>query len=138
MKLNVDRPPIGPLAGVVILTTLATAAIHLYLVPEEFDAGATGYAALFILTGIGYLVLLAVMYVPWSRLSPLRGLARLALIGIAVAAIITYLVLGFFDTLGWVTKAIEAVLVVAAVAEVAMATGDRSEPLPSDVAPTTV
>lgn len=134
MKLHVDRPPIGPLAGVVILTTLATAAIHLYLVPEEFDTGATGYATLFILTGVGYLAALALMYVPWARLSPLRGLARLVLVGIALAAIITYLVLGFFDTLGWVTKAIEAVLVVAAVAEVATATGDRTEPLPSTVA----
>lgn len=94
MQLNVDRPPIGPLAGIVILTTLATAAIHLYLVPEEFDTGATGYAALFSLTGVGYLAFLAVMYLPWSTLSPLRGLARLALVGIAVAAIITYLVPG--------------------------------------------
>jgi len=34
------------------------------------------------------------MYLPWSTLSPLRGLARLALVGIAVAAIITYLVPG--------------------------------------------
>lgn len=42
MRLNFDRSSIGPIAGVVILTTLATAGIHLYLVPEEFDKGATG------------------------------------------------------------------------------------------------
>lgn len=94
MKLNVDRPPIGPLAAVVIVATLATAAIHLYLVPEEFDKGATGYGTLFILTGLGYLAVLAVMYVPWSRLSPVRGLARLALLGIALAAIVAYLASG--------------------------------------------
>ncbi len=127
MRLNVDRPSIGPISGVVILTTLATAAIHLYLVPEEFDKGATGYGTLFVLTGVGYLAALAVMYVPWPRLSPLRGLARLVIVGIALAAIIAYLVLEFFDTLGWVTKAIEAVLVIAAVGELATIRGDRDD-----------
>ncbi|MBA3803457.1 MAG: hypothetical protein H0X22_11220, partial [Acidimicrobiia bacterium] len=58
---------------------------------------------------------------------PLRGLARLVIVGIALAAIIAYLVLEFFDTLGWVTKAIEAVLVIAAVGEVATIRGDRDD-----------
>ncbi len=127
MKLNVDKPSIGPLSGVVILTTLAVAGIHLYLVPQEFSNDASGYAILFILAGVGSLLALAVMYAPWPTLAPLRGLARLALVGIALASIITYLVLGFFDTLGWITKVIEAVLVVAAVAEVAAGREDRHE-----------
>lgn len=125
MELNVDRPSIGPISWVVILTTLATAAIHFYLVPAEFDKGATGYGTLFVLTGVGYLAALAVMYLPWPQMSPLRGLARLAIIGIALAAIIAYLVLGFFDTLGWVTKVIEALLVIAAMGELATNRRDR-------------
>lgn len=118
MNLNVDRPSLGPISAVVILATLATAAIHVYLIPGEFDKGATGYGTLFILTAVGYVAALAVMYLPWAWLSPFRGLARLGLVGIAVAAIIAYLALGFYDALGWVTKAIEVVLVLAAAAEV--------------------
>lgn len=125
IRLNVDRPSIGPISWVVILTTLATAAIHFYLVPAEFDKGATGYGTLFVLTGVGYLAALGVTYLPWSRLSPLRGLARLVLVGIALAAMTAYLALGFFDTLGWVTMAIEAVLVIAAIGELATVGDDR-------------
>ena len=101
--------------GLVILLTIATAAIHFYLVPGEFSKGATGYGTAFILTGAGYLIALALAFWPGSMPSSLHVLGKLAVAGIAIAAIIAYLSLGYFDTLGWVTKSIEAVLVLSVV-----------------------
>jgi hypothetical protein len=106
-------------APFVVLLTVATAVIHFYLVPGEFSKGATGYGTLFILTGLGYLLALAIMYAP--QLSKYRPFGTVLLVGIAVAAIIAYVSLGYFDTLGWVTKAIEAALLLAVAAERLMA-----------------
>ena len=95
----------------VVLLTIATAVIHFSLVPAEFSKGATGYGTLFILTGLGYLVALSILYVP--LFSKIRLLGMTLLVGIAVAAIVAYISLGYFDTLGWVTKAIEVTLLLA-------------------------
>ena len=108
---------LGILSFLTLALGLATAGIHLSLISAEFDKGATVYGTLFILTAAGYLLALAVMYLPVPALERFRTPARLLLIGIALAAIISYIALGFYDSLGWVTKAIEAVLVVCAVAE---------------------
>ncbi len=113
MSRNSEQPTLGAAGVFVILLALATAVIHFSLVSDEFDKGATGYGTLFILTGIGYLAGLALMYVPASVLAPLRSVGRVLLVGIAVAAVVTYISLGYFDTLGWVTKGIEVMLVVA-------------------------
>ena len=110
---------LGILSFLVVTLGLATAVIHLSLISAEYKKGATGYGTLFILTAVGYLLALAVMYIPVPAFEPFRVPARLLLIGIAVAAIIAYLVLGFFDSLGWVTKAIEVALVVCALTEAA-------------------
>lgn len=101
---------ISVVGGVVILLTLVTAAIHFYLVPDEFSKGATGYGTAFILTGAGYLLAMALAFVPRS---PFHVPGGLAIAGIATAAIVAYLSLGYFDTLGWVTKGIELALIVA-------------------------
>jgi hypothetical protein len=118
MHTNTSSVNIGSIDGVVIGLTLATAAIHAYLVPAEFEKGATGYGTLFILTAAGYLGALSIRYLPAASLAPMKIPALLLILGIAVAAIIAYLSLGYFDTLGWVTKAIEAVLAAAVVAAV--------------------
>lgn len=85
-----------------IVLTLATAAIHLSLVPAEFRQGATGYGTLFILTAVGYVIALAVLYAPVDIARPFRAFARFALIAIAAASIIAYVSLSYLDTLGWV------------------------------------
>lgn len=102
--------------AVVVVLSLVVAGIHLYLVPDEVDKGATGYTTLFILAAVGYIVALVLRYLPLKVLTPFRQLALVLIAGVALAAIIAYLSLGYFDTLGWVTKGIEAVLIVACVA----------------------
>ena len=83
----------------IITLTMATAGIHLYLIPGEFDKGATGYGTLFILTAIGYLLALMIAYAPILALDSLRLLGRAALIGIALAAMVAYVVLGLYESM---------------------------------------
>ena len=115
---SVRSPAVNSLSLAIIALTIATAGIHIYLIPAEFDKGATGYGTLFILTAVGYLLALSIAYAPVSALDSWRMLGRAALIGIALAAIVAYVVLGFYDTLGWVDKAIESALVLAVITDV--------------------
>ncbi len=121
MTSNSNRTALGAASALVIALALVAAASHFYLVPDEFDKGATGYATLFILTGVGYVAALALMYLPLPVLAPFHALGKVLMVGIAVAAIIAYISLGYFDTLGWVTKGIEAALVLAVGADTVLA-----------------
>ena len=121
MIRNSEQPALGAASALVIALALAVAAIHIYLVPREFNKGATGYGTLFILTGVGYLAALALMYMPLSAFATLHSLGRILMVGIAVAAIIAYISLGYFDTLGWITKVFESVLVLAVGADTMLA-----------------
>ena len=117
MSSKTDRPALGAASAPVISLALIAAAIHFYLVPDEFNKGATGYGTLFILTGVGYVAALMLMYMPVAAFAPFRSLGRVLTVGIALAAIIAYVSLGYFDTLGWVTKGIEVALVLAVAAD---------------------
>ncbi len=121
MTSNSTRPALGPASALVIALALSAAAIHFYLVPDEFNKGATGYGTMFILTGVGYVAALGLMYLPLPVLAPFHSLGKVLMVGIAVAAIIAYISLGYFDTLGWVTKGIEAALVLAVGADTVLA-----------------
>jgi len=123
--VNDARPTLGPLAAGVILLTLITAAIHFYLAPIEFGTGATLFGVLFVLNGLGYLTMLAVIYAPLGFLAPFRLAARMILIVIAAASIGAYFYVGVFDTIGWVDKAVEAGLIVVVLIETVAA---RAEP----------
>ncbi len=113
MDNTTKSPTITPASGLVIILTLVTAGIHFYLVPAEFDKGATGYGTAFILTGVAYLVALAAGFLSIPTLARVHTYGRVLIAVIAASAIVAYLSLGYFDTLGWVTKAIEAALIVA-------------------------
>ncbi len=129
--MNHARPSLGPLAAGVILLALATAAIHFYLAPTEFEmgGGATLFGVLFVLNGLGYLTMLAVIYAPVGFLAPFRLAARMILIVIAAASIGAYFYVGVFDTIGWVDKAAEAGLIVLVLIETVAARG-AAEPAP--------
>lgn len=114
---------VGAIGAAVITLGLACSAIHFYLVPEEFDKGATGYGTAFILTGVAYLAGVVGAYAPVAAFARLRTPALICLALLAIASITAYLSLGYFDTLGWWTKAIEAALVVAVAAQLV---ADRS------------
>jgi hypothetical protein len=86
-------------AGIAVLT-LATALIHLQLnFPDP----------MFILNGLGYLVLLAALLLP--SLARYRRLVRWALIGYAALTIFLWLLLGARTPIGYIDKVIEVALI---------------------------
>lgn len=95
---------------VVIILTVATAAIHLILgiVAMRGDV-------LFILNGLGYLGLLAALYAPLAFLKPYRRWARWALIAFTAVTILAWVVITRGDStpIGYLDKAIELALIVA-------------------------
>lgn len=87
-------------AGIVLLT-LATALIHLQLnFPDP----------IFILNGLGYLSLLAALYLP--QLERYRSAARWALVGFTALTILLWVLLGARTPIGYTDKAIEIGLIV--------------------------
>jgi hypothetical protein len=99
--------------GIVILTVL-TAVIHLFLGFRFSDT-------LFLINGVGYLVLLAALFLPLPFAKDHRGLVRWALIGFAALTIIAWLIIAEKAwpqaALGYATKAIELVLIVLLLAD---------------------
>jgi hypothetical protein len=97
--------------GIIVLT-VTTAAIHLYL-------GLSSGLPLFVLNGLGYLTLLAALYGPIPRLLPYRNAVRWLLVGFAALTILLWLVItgGNSTTIGYVDKAVEVLLIILLVAE---------------------
>jgi hypothetical protein len=88
-------------SGVIVLT-LITAFIHLSLnFPDP----------VFILNGLGYLTLLAALYLPISPLVPYRRLVRWLLIGYAGLTVILWLAIGLRTPTGYTTTADELLLI---------------------------
>ena len=93
----------GPIQIGIILLTIATAVIHLALgIPDGF--------MMFILNGIGYLVLITALYLP--QLSKYHALTRWALIAFTVVTILGWVFIGARIPIAYVDKLIEIVLVV--------------------------
>lgn len=93
--------------GIIILT-VATALIHFrlaFLFPTP--------DLLFLLNGVGYLVLLGLLYLPLGGLTRFRPVVRLALIAYTALTIILYFVIVGFqgNALGYATKTIEIALI---------------------------
>jgi hypothetical protein len=93
--------------GIIVLTA-ATAAIHLYLGLPPF-----------VLNGLGYLALLAALYLPIPQLAPYRNAVRRLLIGFAALTIVLWLVItgGNSTAIGYIDKTIEVLLIILLVAE---------------------
>jgi hypothetical protein len=89
--------------GGVVLLTLFAAAVHLSLLFPDVA---------FILNGLGYLTLLAALYLPIPRLVPHRRLVRRVLMGYATLTILLWLAIGERSLLGYFTTAEEVALVV--------------------------
>ena len=100
------------------MLTLATAAIHLYL-------GLSFGNTLFVLNGLGYLGILAILQLPIPQLARFRGAARWALMGYAALTIALYLLDNPGMTIGYIDKAIEVALIALLLAD---AYRVRSEP----------
>jgi hypothetical protein len=89
--------------GVVVLV-LGTAGIHLYL-------GLSGFP-LFVLNGLGYIALVAALYLPIAPLARYRGLVRWTLIGYAALTIVLWVLVGARNAIGYADKLIEIALIV--------------------------
>jgi hypothetical protein len=95
-----------PIRIAIILLTVATAAIHLLLGLRFGDT-------LFILNGVGYLGLLAALYLP--QLRSYQNYTRWALIAYTAVTILAWAVMTGFDLaspLGVATKLIEVILII--------------------------
>ncbi len=86
----------------IVLLTLATALIHLQLAFPD---------PAFILNGLGYLALLAALYLPVPRLARYRNIVRWVLIGFTALTILLWILLGARTPIGYIDKAIEIVLI---------------------------
>jgi hypothetical protein len=103
------RPSTAPLStsdiviriGVAGLTLMA-AVVHLSLLFPD---------PVFILNGLGYLTLLAALYLPITRLVPYRRLVRWTLIGYATLTILAWVAIGERTLLGYSTTAGEVALI---------------------------
>ena len=98
----------------IILTTLATAAIHLILLNFSMHDSSGKIDILFTLNGIGFLALLAAYYLPIPIAQNYHNLVRWAFMIYTLATILAWVVMGEkslpHDWLGYVTKIIEVIL----------------------------
>ena len=76
---------------VIILLTMATAAVHF----SFFIADPTTRGLIYAANALGYVILVTLLYLPWSVLDHRRGLMRGALMGFAALTIAAYVVFLF-------------------------------------------
>jgi hypothetical protein len=97
--------------AIIILLTLATAAIHLsFFTPDPSNELIYG------LNALGYVTLLAMLYLPIPLLDQLHRTARRLLMGYAALTIVAYLIFGVVNhewtvPLGPIDKVIEVILI---------------------------
>ena len=95
------------------MLTVATAVIHLYLALSAIGSMGFNFGVmLFILNGLGYLGLLAVLQLPIRQLARFRSAARWALIAFAALTIVLFFIMApVYPIIGYVDKAIEVALI---------------------------
>jgi hypothetical protein len=109
-----SRASVGLGLGVgIFLLALATAVIHLYLAFTAIPYfGLNIGVVLFILNGLGYLGLLAVLQLPVPQLARFQSLARWTLVGFAALTIVLFFVMApSYEFIGYLDKAIEVALI---------------------------
>ena len=115
VKAQTRPVPVAVLVAVVVLT-LFTAGCHLYLGLNGLRRPLNTFTVLFILNGLGYLVLLAALMLPIPQLSGYRHWLRWGLLGFAVVTVVVWVVLEIpvnFKAipLAYMTKVDELVLI---------------------------
>jgi len=97
--------------ALIIVLTLVTAAVHL-----SFFLSDPGGGLIYGLNALGYVGLLALLYLPLPFLTPYRRWVRWLLIGFTALTIVAYLIFGVINRewtvpLGPIDKLIEVVLI---------------------------
>lgn len=105
--MQAQRSVFGPVQIGIIVLALATALIHfgLNVMMGKLDV-------LFTLNGLGYLALLAALFLPIPILSRYRSLIRWVFIVYTLITIGAWIAMGARDLLGYTTKLIEVALVI--------------------------
>ena len=93
----------GPVQIGIVLLALATAVIHLAL-------GIPNSLPMFILNGIGYIVLVAALYLP--QLKQYQGWVRWALIAFTAVTILGWVFIGARTPIAYLDKLVEVALIV--------------------------
>jgi hypothetical protein len=109
-----SRTSVGLGLGVgIFVLTLATAVIHLYLAITAIGSMGFNFGVmLFILNGLGYLGLVAVLQLPIRQLARFRSAARWALVAFTALTIVLFFVMApQYTLIGYVDKAIEVALI---------------------------
>lgn len=102
MKQTEVRQFGGLQVGIIVLT-LATAVMHFILIFPD---------PLFILNALGYVALLAALYLPIPQLGGYRPWVRWLLLGYTALTIVLWLAIGARGLYAYIDKAIEVVLIV--------------------------
>lgn len=97
---------LNPRRIAIILLTVATALVHLWL------AFSDGLDVMFLLNGLGYLTLVTALYAPIPQLAPYRTWIRWALMAFAGVTILGWVAIGLRIPIAYVDKVIEVALVV--------------------------
>jgi hypothetical protein len=117
----------------IFLLTLATAVIHLYLGLAAIPYYGLNFGVvLFILNGLGYLGLLAVLQLPIPQLARFRSAARWTLVAYTTLTIVLFFVMApYYTFIGYLDKAIEVALIALLVADAYTASPEPSVEMPS-------
>ncbi|MCA1838508.1 MAG: hypothetical protein LC674_07145 [Actinobacteria bacterium] len=112
----------------IFLLTLATAVIHLFLAFTAIPYYGLNFGVmLFILNGLGYLGLLAVLQLPIPQLARFRSAARWVLVAFAALTIVLFFIMApVYELIGYVDKAIEVALIALLIADAYTASSEPS------------
>jgi hypothetical protein len=112
----------------IFLLTLATAVIHLFLAFTAIPYYGLNFGVmLFILNGLGYLGLLAVLQLPIPQLARFRSAARWVLVAFAALTIVLFFIMApVYEIIGYVDKAIEVALIALLIADAYTASSEPS------------
>ncbi len=95
----------GLLQWTIVILTVFTAGVHIWL-------GLTFPDNVFLLNGLGYLALTALLFLPLPALARYHNLVRWVLIGYTLVTVVAWYFIGVRSTIAYVDKAVELVLIV--------------------------
>jgi hypothetical protein len=110
--MNQAKTQMSPRKISIILLTIATAIIHIGLAFNALGQGDMTTLIMFLLNGIGYLVLLAAYFLPLPVARDHRQLVRWAFIAFTTVTIIGWVAIGARITIAYIDKLFEVALIV--------------------------
>jgi hypothetical protein len=110
--MNQTETQMSPRKLSIILLTSVTALVHIWLAFSALSQGDTTTLIMFLLNGIGYLVLLAAYFLPLPFARDHHRLVRWAFIAFIAVTIIGWVAIGLRTPLAYADKLAEVALIV--------------------------